>query len=297
MSQSILPASNLKRFSVEKPILTGWALLLIALALRLIDIFGLRLDESLGEIILSKSLGFALIVIFVWGTGRKLKDIGFHSRFLFRSLFIGILLTTIAFVLGYGIEFSSQLQNRAHPVLHFDAIDPKAGVSGGVLFAIWLVFGNCVNSFMEEGLFRGLMIRLFRIRFSFWQTNWLQAFLFGMWHLPWVLKWYQTGTVVTSDEIAFAIISNFVPQLFMGIVWGYLYLKTDNLWAAWIGHTLTNSTLNLLHITTVDGIDSGITIRMVVYIIVAVLSMPLVKHLAKRFQMPEAKSWDKQASI
>ena len=297
MSNSILPSSKIKRFSIEKPIQTGLALLLVALAFRLIDIFGLRLDENLGEIILSKVLGFALVVVFVWIAGRKLKDIGFHSRFLYSSLLIGILITSIAFIFGYGIEFISQLQNGAHPVLHFDAIDPKAGVSGGILFAIWLVVGNCVNSFMEEGLFRGLMIRLFRIRLSFWKTNWLQAFLFGLWHLPWVLKWYQTGKVVTPGEITFAIIANFLPQLFMGIVWGYLYLKTNNIWAAWIAHTLTNSTLNLLHITTVEGLDSGITIRMIVYVIVALLSLFLVKRLTIRSQMPEAKPWDEQVGI
>ncbi len=297
MSNSILPSSKIKRFSIEKPIQTGLALLLVALAFRLIDIFGLRLDENLGEIILSKVLGFALVVVFVWIAGRKLKDIGFHSRFLYSSLLLGILITSIAFIFGYGIEFISQLQNGAHPVLHFDAIDPKAGVSGGILFGIWLVVGNCVNSFMEEGLFRGLMIRLFRIRLSFWKTNWLQAFLFGLWHLPWVLKWYQTGKVVTPGEITIAIIANFLPQLFMGIVWGYLYLKTNNIWAAWIAHTLTNSTLNLLHITTVEGLDSGITIRMIVYVIVALLSLFPLKRLTTRSQMPEAKPWDEQVVI
>lgn len=294
MSKSISPARTLQKLSVEKPVLTGLVLLLVASFFRLIDIFGLRLDERLGEIILSKSLGFALVVFFVWRTGRKLKDIGLHSRFLHQSLFTGILITAIALIFGYGIEFAIQLQYGSHPVLHFDAIDPKAGVSGGVLFAVWLVMGNLVNSFMEEGLFRGLMIRLFKIRLSFSQTNWLQALLFGAWHLPWALKWYQIGKVVTAGEITFAIVANFLPQLGLGIAWGYLYLKTDNLWASWIAHTLANSTLNLLHITTVEGLDSGMTIRIVVYVIVSLLSLFLVKYIAKEFQMPEAKPWDEQ---
>lgn len=289
--------NKLNKLSVEKPILVSLVLLFIALAFRLVDIFGLRLDELLGEIILSKALGFALVVVFVWATGRKLRDIGFHTGFLGKSLLIGALITILAFLLGYGIEFAGQLQSGASPVLRLDAIDPKAGVSGGLLFALWLVLGNFVNAFMEEGLFRGLMIRLFRIRLSFWQTNWLQALLFGLWHLPWVLKWYQTGKIATGGEIAFAVMANFLPQLLMGVVWGYLYLKTGNLWSAWMAHTLVNSTLNLVHIATTEGLDSGMTVRMGVYVIASLLGMVIVKYLAGKFRMPEVNPWNQGECI
>ena len=47
------------------PIFVSLALLAIALLFRLIDIFVLRLDERLGEIILSKVLGFALVVLWL----------------------------------------------------------------------------------------------------------------------------------------------------------------------------------------------------------------------------------------
>ena len=131
------------------PILVSLALLAIALLFRLIDIFVLRLDERLGEIILSKALGFALVVLFLWLAGRKLRDIGLHSRGLVPSLFIGTSVTLLALVVGYTIELLMLRDSNAS--LQFAAIDPKAGVSGGFLFALWLVFGNFVNSFMEEG--------------------------------------------------------------------------------------------------------------------------------------------------
>jgi hypothetical protein len=49
----------IKYNTFQRPILTGIVLLLIALGFRLVDIFILRLDERLGEIVLSKALGFA----------------------------------------------------------------------------------------------------------------------------------------------------------------------------------------------------------------------------------------------
>jgi len=158
-----------------------------------------------------------------------------------------------------------------------------------------MILGNFINSFMEEGLFRGVMIRLFRVKLSFWKANALQAFLFAIWHLPWVVKWVQTGQIEAHGGIVFATLSQFLPMLLIGFAWGYFYLKTGSLWVPWVAHVLNNTTFNLLHITTVEGLDSGLAIRGLAYLIVALLSMFLVKYLAERFRMPEVKPWGQWA--
>ena len=289
------PVSFVQRMALERPILTGLVLLVIAFFFKWIDTFVLRLDERLGEIILCKTLGFVLVIAFVWACGRKLQDVGLHGRRLGPSLLIGIAVTVIALVVSYGVEFAIQLPKQ--PVLHFEAVDPKAGVTGGFLFVLWMILGNIINSFMEEGLFRGVMARLFRLKLSFSWTNVLQAFLFGIWHLPWVLKWIQTGRIEEQGGIAAAAFGQFMPMLLIGLVWGYLYLKTDSLWVSWVFHLLNNTVLNLLHITTVDGLDSGSGIRGPVCLVVALLSTLLVKVLAERLQMPEVKPWGQWGSI
>jgi membrane protease YdiL (CAAX protease family) len=291
--KSSATANSVLRISLEKPILTSLVLLAIAFILKWVDTFVLRLDERLGEIILCKTLGFVLVIVFVWACGRKLQDIGLHSRQLGPSLLIGIVVAVIVLIVSYGVEFVAQLSKQ--PVLHFEAIDPKAGVTGGFLFVLWMILGNIVNSFMEEGLFRGVMVRLFRVKLSFWWANALQAFLFGIWHLPWVLKWMQTGRIEEQGGIAAAAFGQFMPMLLIGLVWGYFYLKTGSLWVPWVFHFLNNSVLNLLHITTTDGLDSGSAMRGPVCLIVALLSMFLVKIWAERFQMPEVKPWGQWA--
>ena len=274
---------------IRWPIGISLVLMAIALVFRLIDIFVLRLDERLGEIILSKALGFALVVIFLWLAGRKLRDIGLHSKGLVPSLLIGASVALVALVVGYATELL--VLSGSTPTLQFAAIDPKAGVSGGLLFALWLVLGNFVNSFMEEGLFRGVMMPLFCTRLTFWQTNWLQALLFGAWHLPWALKWYKSGIIETPGEITLGIVTNFFPQILLGLVWGYMFLKTGRLWTPWIAHTLTNTALNLLHTVTESGMDPAISLRMTGYSIVALLGLLLVKYLAGRFALPEVLPW------
>lgn len=284
--------NTIKRFTFQKPILTGILLMLVALVFRLTDIFILRLDERLGEIILSKTLGFLLVLLFIWAIGRKPASIGFHGRRLGGSLLIGVVITVLPFVIAYAIEWIVLGQMGQGPRLLFAAIDPKAGVTGGLLFASWLVLGNFINSFMEEGLFRGVMLNLNRMKLSFGKSIWLQALLFGTWHLVWVLKWYQTGVVSTPGEIGMGVVANFLPQICLGLVWGYAYLKTNNLWTAWIAHTLTNTTLNLLHVATVDAMDPGMSIRMTAFSIASLFMMFIIRYICNRRKMPELRTWE-----
>jgi len=174
-------SGRLQRVSLERPVLTALVLMAIALFFKWIDSFVLRLDERLGEIILSKSLGFVLVIVFVWLTRHKLKDIGLHSKRIGQSILIGASVTIIAFLIGYGVEYLLSVQQAGEPQILFAALDNKMGVTGGYFFALLLVIGNFINAFMEEGLFRGLMIPLFLTKLSFVRANWLQAFLFGAW--------------------------------------------------------------------------------------------------------------------
>jgi hypothetical protein len=111
----------------------------------------LRLDELWGEILLSKSLGFALVVLWVWYAGRSLETIGPHSRNLVAVCTIGGVGATLALAVAYGVA----LGWGGASSIELTAIDPKTGLEGGALFAAWLVFGNVVNALMEEAPPRG----------------------------------------------------------------------------------------------------------------------------------------------
>jgi membrane protease YdiL (CAAX protease family) len=281
-----------QKLALARPILVCVALFTIATFFRWIDSFVLRLDERIGELILTKSLGFALVLAFVWITGHKIKDIGLHSKFLKQSLLIGTLTTTVGLSFGYALEFLLALQNGTQPKFQLGAIDPKMGVTGGILFALFLLVGNFINSFMEEGLFRGVMSRLARIRFDLWKTNWFQAFMFGIWHLPWAVKYYLAGEIETDGELLMQIFFNSVPQILIGIVYGYMYLKTNSLWAPWIAHTISNSASNFLHVTTTEGVDLGLPVRMGVCLVVMWLALFWIRHITKKHQIPEVKPWE-----
>ena len=240
---------------MKHTILLPLILLLIAVIFKILDVFVLRLDELLGEIILSKSIGFLLVVIYLWAVGKSVTAIGLHSKSVGKALIIGT--TGVAFVLlvSYGLQFSVLIWAGKEPTLVLTAIDPKTGMMGSLSFALFLVVGNFINSFMEEGLFRGVMLRHFRASLSFWRANFLQAALFALWHLNWPIKQFIVGQTDLGGA-AFQAIMLVIATGIFGFAMGYLYLKTDNLWALWLVHTINNSVLNMVHIRTVEGLDS-----------------------------------------
>jgi uncharacterized protein len=241
-----IPPTAGQSWPARWPVMAPLALLGLAMILRIFDIFVLRLDERLGEIILSKSLGFALVVGYTWWVGQRLSAIGLHSRRLGSALGIGAGLTVAAFLIATLVQILTLAQGES---LTLRAVDPKTGMTGGASFGTFLIVGNLINSLMEEGLFRGLMLTHFLQSMRFRNADLLQASLFAAWHLVWPIKAYLTGDVSATGALAQAgllLSGTFVA----GLVYGYLFWRTGSLWAPLIAHFLNNTVLNLVQIQT-----------------------------------------------
>jgi membrane protease YdiL (CAAX protease family) len=258
-----------------------------ALVLRLFDIFVLRLDEQLGEIVPSKALGFALVVSYVWWAGQRLSAIGLHNRGLGTALAIGAVLTTLAFVIGAVVQVAA-LPSGA--TLVPAAVDPKARVAGGASFAAFLIVGNVVNSFMEEGLFRGVMLTHFLQRMRFWSANVCQAALFAAWHLVWPLKSILTGDS-SAGEVLAQTFSLMTGTFVAGLVYGYLFWRTDSLWTPWIAHFLNNTTLNLVQIRDAAGTLQPAVVMSIVVVVALAFLVFAVGPVAKRLSLPRLRPW------
>ncbi|MGB5925137.1 MAG: CPBP family intramembrane glutamic endopeptidase [Dehalococcoidia bacterium] len=280
-------------WSLRHTILIPIILFIIAAVFKILDVFVFRFDEVLGEIIVSKSLGFLLVVAYLWLVGKSVTAIGLHGKSVTKSLIIGSTGIILILLVSYGLQFGVLTGAGKEPSLVFAAIDPKAGVTGGVAFALFLLVGNFINSFMEEGLFRGVMLRHFRVSLSFWRANFLQAAFFGIWHLNWPIKQFLTGQLdlggLASQSLIVLIATGIV-----GLAMGYLYLKTGNLWAPWIMHTINNSVQNMVHIRTIDGLDSDMMVFQITLTLSLIAIILFFRALTKRFQMPEVKPWGQE---
>jgi membrane protease YdiL (CAAX protease family) len=278
--------------SLDRPVLVMLSLYSIAWIIKIFDTFVFRLDELIGEAILTKALGFILVAAYVWVSRRRLSDIGFHAR----NLGITLLIAVVGFGLIYALTFTTQLvilkASGEEADLVFSAIDPKTGLSGGLFFGLWLVFANLVNSAMEEGLFRGIMLRHFLVRFSKWGAIFLQAALFSLWHLSWPLRHLLDGQV-SLGVVAFEAFGLTLSTLVSGVVYGYFYYRTNNLWGPFVAHTINNSIFNVLFIRTTAGMQSGLEFIpfALIFLTGHLLMIPIIAVVANRLNITESKPW------
>jgi membrane protease YdiL (CAAX protease family) len=284
-------AARLYQLSLARPILVPLVLLSIAVVLRLVDIFLLPLAEATGEAFLHKALGLVMVLVYVWAAGQPLAAIGLHGRLVGRAVFIGAVGIVLVLFLTFGVQMGVLRAAGEQAALAVVAIDNKTGLAReGWGFALWLFLGNLINSFMEEGLFRGVMLTHFRLRLSPWRANLLQAVVFGLWHLAWPiwrLVYGHADLAAVSSEAIVIVLASTVS----GLAYGYLFQKTDSLWAPWIAHTISNTTLNLLHIQTSGGLDAGTALLGPVLTVGYLALLLWTKVWAKWLRMPELKPW------
>lgn len=126
--------SRIRKAVSAHPIGVPLVLLGVAVIFRIVDIFVLRLDGLLSEIILSKLLGLLLVLGYVWFLGRSVASIGLHRRAIDKVVLIGGVGTAVVFVAAFGFQYLVLAGTDQTPGLVFVAIDPKTGLAGGVWF-------------------------------------------------------------------------------------------------------------------------------------------------------------------
>ena len=114
---------------------------------------------------------------------------------------------------------------------------------------------------MEEGVFRGLFIKMFSETKSFMGANITAAFLFGIWHIVMPIRSYANGEM-SFPEMALMGIGYIILSGIMGMKWGLLYRMTGNIWVGLGDHLLNNTVAtNMLHVVSLKGADELQVVR------------------------------------
>jgi membrane protease YdiL (CAAX protease family) len=287
---SIFRAEQYPARSLRRPILVSLAFFLAVVAARSIELFIPGLDDLPDTSIVSKVLGFLLVLGYLWFLRKPIRSIGLHSRNFDKAFLIGGLGLLILYTALYAVQFYRLSLAGEAPRLVFAAIDRETGAMGGLFFTSFFLFGQIVNAFMEEGIFRGIVLPHLMQRFRFWQANALQAFLFGLAHLVWPLNSWVSGQVTSGEaltEAAFLLVATTVG----GLVFGYLYYRTNNLWTAVFAHFIDNVIGLFIHIQTVNRLNAETDILMLASIGFIALIV-LARVVAKRSNLPNLKPWE-----
>lgn len=289
ISSSISGAERYNALSLARPIVVSLAFFLIVIALRSVDLFVLRLDELPEEIIVSMVLGFLLVLGYLHLLRKPVHSIGLHARNFDKVFLIGALSLLIVYVTLYAVQFYRLSIDGETPRLIFAAIDNETGAMGGLFFTWFRLFGEMVNALMEESIFRGVILPHLMLRFRFWKANALQAFLFGLAHLVFPLNSWVSGQATASEAAAEAA-TLLVFTTIGGLVFGYLYYRTDSLWTAVFAHLIDNVIGLFFHIQTVNRLNAETDILMLASLGFIGL-MLLAWAVSRRFNLPTLKPW------
>ncbi len=85
------------------------------------------------------------------------------------------------------------------------------------------------NAFMEELMIRGIFLRKYESFFCERQSLFLTSIIFAIFH---------QAIIGYTDFISFSVFMGMT--FFLGLIWGYVIQKSDNIWGAVFAHTIAD---------------------------------------------------------
>ncbi|MHA2405718.1 MAG: CPBP family intramembrane glutamic endopeptidase [Candidatus Hermodarchaeia archaeon] len=279
--------TDLKKKPLITPILLAILFFVMAMVFRIIDIFVLQLHLTNWSIISSKVIPLVLLVLYVIIVYRSFSVLGIHLKYLIINIILGVLTYLVYFVLPYILEFTIEI---------VFGLGPSVGLTSAPAFFIgYFIVFYIINSFMEEGVFRGLMMRCFMTKTNVTLANIIQAIFFGFWHIVWPINAFLNGMDLIS-AIWYAVYYVASSAVF-GIVTGYMFQKTSSLWGPVILHTLWNFTLFMLSYTYLFPPSDPIALLLygttfATEVVGAIIVIVLIRFTSQRMNLPELTPWD-----
>ena len=240
----------------------------IALIARIADSLLLRTDESIiGELFAHKLFGIALMGLAIYHLNIKWRDIGFNSSRFGKGVLIGLGLGVPVYAIAYTTEYIVEFVAGDAPLLQFFTtsynVTGNTGMQSGVLFVLICIVGNIINVIMEDGVFRGLFLRITEDKFSVIKSMLFSSTLFGIWHSIMPLRNYLSGEQSAGGAIMSALMFVLTSFIF-GVVLCLLCKLEGSLWAGMTIHFINNASVNLLHIVTSSGTDTMQIVRITI---------------------------------
>lgn len=266
---------------------------LLCFVIRFIDAIIIRLDQTIvNENFIHKVLGIVILAVALRLARLSWKDIGFDVKKLYIPALLGLALGVARFAVGYGIEFVILSAQGKNPTLDFSL--RSFSVDGATIelpvycIFVTIVF-NIINAIMEDGIFRGLFITLYKRKYRFAIANTLAALLFGVWHIVMPIRSWLDGNM-TFPGMIFYSVGYTLLSASIALMWGLLFEMTGVVWIGMADHFFNNTIINLLHVTTNTGIDE---LQIVRALIAQLLALVLVTVLYFRKRRQSACKKDK----
>ena len=236
---------------------------------RLIEYFVIRTDETvISENFLHKLSGIILSALILHLLHSGWQRIGFVREGRVSGVGKGLTLGACCFLAAYSIEclllyLINGNVSLAVYISGFSLNGETVGHSGVLFLLLCLVF-NLINVWMEEGVFRGLFMKILALKLPFPRAVLLIALLFGIWHWVMPLRDYLDGNTSPANLLVMGV-GYIILAGIMSVKWSVLYQLTGALWMGLGDHLFNNVVVtNLLHVISNGEADSMQIVRIMI---------------------------------
>ncbi len=244
-------------------------LIIVTTIVKYIEFLFIRTDQTIiADNVITKIFCIIATLVAMKICGLKLSDIGLKNKSTFKYIGCGLGLGIFTFAISYGLEMAILAAQGKEP--HFSAYITNFGLSGATsevsLSAqalIICVIVNIINVLAEEGMFRGFILKAVTDRWGFKTGNYVQAFLFGIWHIVMCVLGVYDGQMSVVQAIVFAI-GYVVLAGILAIEWGTCVNMSGVLWVGLSEHFFNNFIGNFLHVVSTSGTDEYQIVRIVI---------------------------------
>lgn len=253
----------------RQPVMSCAVIFMICVFARLIEYFVIRTDETIiSENFIHKIFGIVLLGTILYMLHSSWQSIGFTRDKIASGVAKGLLLGGCCFTVAYSIECLLLYQSHQDVSLSFYvsgfSLNGETARHSSILFLVLCIAFNIINVWMEEGVFRGLFMKILTPGLRFTRAVLLIAFLFGVWHWVMPLRDYMDGNTSYANLLVMGIGYILLAGI-MSIKWSLLYKMTGSLWMGLGDHLFNNVIVtNLLHVISNGEADSMQIVRIMI---------------------------------
>lgn len=281
-----------------KTLLSILAVYSVCFIFRCLEYFLIRTDETFwGEAFIHKLVGIAIYFITLLILHIKPTNAGFRIKHIHKHILYGALLGMSVYIVAYSVELIILAVIGKSPSLHFYvtsySVDGNMGNQTGVLFFVLCILGNIINVVMEEGVFRGLFLKIAEKKYNFLTAVIISSVLFGFWHLVAPLRSYIDGERSLGGMFMMMLMLFFTTGI-TGAKFCLLTKISGSLWLPMTDHFINNTLVNILHVSSASGIDELQTVRIAIAQTISFIIVLIVFIKGKYYKKP---TFELRASI
>ena len=242
---------------------------IVTTIVKYIEFLFIRTDQTIiADNVITKICCIIATLIAMKVCGMRLSDIGLKWKNTFKYIACGLGLGIFTFAISYGLEtlllaIQGKTPHLAMYITNFGLSGATSEVSLSAVAVIICVIVNIINVLAEEGMFRGFILKVVEDKWGFKTGNYVQAFLFGIWHIVMCVLGVYDGQMSVVQAIVFAI-GYVVLAGILAIEWGTCVSMTGVLWVGLSEHFFNNFIGNFLHVVSSTGTDEFQIIRIVI---------------------------------